>query len=94
MPSLRRQSHSSVEGCCVCGVDRSSQAFVTENEISQQRGVQTDVFQNCFKIQEERSGDLCVDCLAIAKKWIRCSKSSRKKKDYGSVSMIALRCEL
>eukprot|EP00794_Sanderia_malayensis_P012806 gene12806-14119_t len=86
MPSRKR--HNSIEGCCICGIDTSAEPFLRAQDISTNRNVSSaEVYQNCFNV-EEKSGDLCIDCLSIAKRWLKMKKSTRQKTNFKEASIV------
>jgi len=61
----------SVEGCCICKAKSSSSRFTDS-------GKYQSAFQKCFKIQEDRQGEICNACVLIVKRW-RVLPSDTKK---------------
>lgn len=84
MPSTRK--YSSVEGCCICGTNSSTEPFVKAEKISLSKKCLSEVFHDCFRLEEERNGEWCISCKEIAKKWLRTSKARRSSTNFGKVS--------
>ena len=83
MPTRRR--YSSVEGCCICGTNSSTEPFVASDKVSQNKKCLDNVLKNCFELDEERKGEWCMDCKEIAKKWLRQSKARRNSTSFKKV---------
>jgi len=52
----------SLEGCCICKAKSSSSRFTDS-------GKYESAFQKCFKIQDNRQGEICNACVLIVKRW-------------------------
>ncbi|XP_065071364.1 SIN3-HDAC complex-associated factor-like [Rhopilema esculentum] len=83
MPSQRR--YSSADGCCICGVNNSTEPFVTVDKISPNQKSVTEVLLKCFQLEKERTGEICESCTSIAKKWLKTSKSKRNTTNFKKV---------
>ncbi|GAB6029585.1 Family with sequence similarity 60, member A [Chamberlinius hualienensis] len=62
MSSNRQKMFRSVEGCCICKAKSSSSRFTASQKYESE-------FQTCFKINEERKGEICNACVLLVKRW-------------------------
>ena len=83
MPSnTGENSKMSKEGCCICGIRRSSEGFTSSERFSK-----SGQLKKCFRLSKSRYGVLCSDCLTVFKKWQRMNHVARQSKDLSSVSI-------
>jgi len=61
----------SVEGCCICKAKSSSSRFTDS-------GKYEDQFSSCFRLDEEREGDICNACVLLVKRYKKLPKSTKK----------------
>ncbi|XP_078582851.1 SIN3-HDAC complex-associated factor-like [Branchiostoma floridae x Branchiostoma japonicum] len=54
--------YRSISGCCICGAKSSSSRFTDSAKYEVE-------FQKCFKLHEERSGEICNACVLLVKRW-------------------------
>jgi len=66
----------SIEGCCICKTKSSSSRFTDSSKYEDQ-------FQNCFKLEEERVGEICNACVLLVKRWKKLPKNT--KRDWSHV---------
>lgn len=61
----------SVVGCCICRTKSSSSRFTDSSKYEDQ-------FQSCFKLEEERVGEICNACVLLVKRWKKLPKNTRR----------------
>ena len=66
----------STVGCCICQTKSSSSRFTDSARYSEQ-------FQSCFKLVEERVGEICNACVLLVKRWQKLPRGS--KRDWAHV---------
>ncbi|XP_067674256.1 SIN3-HDAC complex-associated factor-like [Haliotis asinina] len=54
--------YRSINGCCICRAKSSSSRFTDSNKYEAE-------FEKCFRIREERSGEICNACVLLVKRW-------------------------
>lgn len=54
--------YRSVNGCCICKAKSSSSRFTDSKKYEPE-------FEDCFKITEKRSGEICNACVLLVKRW-------------------------
>ncbi|MEE6524430.1 hypothetical protein FKM82_023895, partial [Ascaphus truei] len=63
--------YRSIEGCCICKAKSSSSRFTDSKRYERD-------FQNCFGLNEGRSGDICNACVLLVKRWKKLPMGSKK----------------
>jgi len=63
-------------GCCICRAKSSSSRFTDSSRYEED-------FQKCFKLQEERFGEICNACVLLVKRWRKLPRS--KVRDWAHV---------
>jgi len=63
-------------GCCICRAKSSSSRFTDSARYEEQ-------FQPCFKLAEERVGEICNACVLLVKRWQKLPRGS--KRDWAHV---------
>ena len=66
----------STVGCCICQTKSSSSRFTDSARYEEQ-------FQPCFKLAEERVGEICNACVLLVKRWQKLPRGS--KRDWAHV---------
>lgn len=66
----------SVDGCCICKAKSSSSRFTDSSKYEED-------FQKCFRLQEERFGEICNACVLLVKRWRKLPKN--KLRDWAHV---------
>ncbi|KAI8485561.1 SIN3-HDAC complex-associated factor-like [Branchiostoma floridae x Branchiostoma belcheri] len=61
--------YRSISGCCICGAKSSSSRFTDSAKYEVE-------FQKCFKLHEERSGEICNACVLLVKRWKKLPKGT------------------
>eukprot|EP00092_Neocalanus_flemingeri_P060586 GFUD01072649.1.p1 GENE.GFUD01072649.1~~GFUD01072649.1.p1 ORF type:complete len:267 (-),score=52.59 GFUD01072649.1:28-828(-) len=61
----------STVGCCICRAKSSSSRFTESSRYEDQ-------FQTCFKLEEERIGEICNACVLLVKRWKKLPKNTKK----------------
>lgn len=64
------------EGCCICRAKSSSSRFTDSSRYEED-------FQKCFRLQEERFGEICNACVLLVKRWRKLPK--HKMRDWAHV---------
>lgn len=54
--------YRSNNGCCICRAKSSSSRFTDSKRYECE-------FENCFRIKERRSGEICNACVLLVKRW-------------------------
>ncbi|CAG7723870.1 unnamed protein product [Allacma fusca] len=63
--------YRSVAGCCICRAKSSSSRFTDSKRYE-------DVFFDCFKLREDRSGEICNACVLLVKRWKKLPQGSQR----------------
>lgn len=58
-------------GCCICRAKSSSSRFTDSSKYEDQ-------FQSCFKLEEERIGEICNACVLLVKRWKKLPKNTKR----------------
>jgi len=58
-------------GCCICRAKSSSSRFTDSSKYEDQ-------FQTCFKLEEERIGEICNACVLLVKRWKKLPKNTKR----------------
>lgn len=58
-------------GCCICRAKSSSSRFTDSSKYEDQ-------FQTCFKLEEERIGEICNACVLLVKRWKKMPKNTKR----------------
>lgn len=66
----------SVDGCCICKAKSSSSRFTDSSRYEED-------FQESFRLQEERVGEICNACVLLVKRWRKLPKNN--KRDWAHV---------
>jgi len=61
----------SAVGCCICRAKSSSSRFTDSSKYEDQ-------FQTCFKLEEERIGEICNACVLLVKRWKKLPKNTKR----------------
>lgn len=61
----------SLVGCCICRTKSSSSRFTDSSKYEDQ-------FQSCFKLEEERVGEICNACVLLVKRWKKLPKNNKR----------------
>lgn len=64
------------DGCCICKAKSSSSRFTDSSRYE-------DDFQKCFRLTEERFGEICNACVLLVKRWRKLPKN--KVRDWAHV---------
>ncbi|XP_072259191.1 SIN3-HDAC complex-associated factor [Pyxicephalus adspersus] len=65
------KTYRSSRGCCICKAKSSSSRFTDSKRYE-------DDFQNCFGLDESRTGDICNACVLLVKRWKKLPTGSKK----------------
>ena len=66
----------STVGCCICQTKSSSSRFTDSARYEEQ-------FRSCFKLSEDRVGEICNACVLLVKRWQKLPRGS--KRDWAHV---------
>jgi len=58
-------------GCCICKAKSSSSRFTDSSRYEED-------FQKCFRLQEERFGEICNACVLLVKRWRKLPKNNKR----------------
>lgn len=65
-------------GCCICKAKSSSSRFTDSKKYENE-------FEQCFRIDERRSGEICNACVLLVKRWKKLSPENRLTKHWHHV---------
>jgi len=71
MSSYKPKIYRSQEGCCICKAKSSSSRFTDS-------GKYEDDCTDCFKLAENRKGEICNACVLIVKRWKKLPRNTGK----------------
>ncbi|KAK0140235.1 SIN3-HDAC complex-associated factor [Merluccius polli] len=76
--------YRSNEGCCICKTKSSSSRFTDSSRYEE-------TFRLCFRLSEDRVGDICNACVLLVKRWKKLPNGSKKHWNHVRAFLICMR---
>ena len=77
--------YRSLHGCCICRAKSSSSRFTDSKRYEED-------FEKCFRINHQRSGEICNACVLLVKRWKKLPPGSNR--NWHHVSTVSVYCSL